>query len=484
MGSLNEKRLYWVWSSVLLKTVLELVPPDFFNTDQAKQTVKTPDPYTGCLSWVLYYFRFALNLGLLLKHTISGPWMSEEEKKIPWTERFQTQWAQRKFTLLNDSLWATANMVSFFWLNGKGALGTYGDLLTIALLVFDISVAVWDFEEQKTKYNKEMLDYNLNIKDLKNEIYLAKLAYENRLADLKLHMGKYTNKNIPDYETKINKLKNQINIEETKYNRIKSKFELELVVIQRAQKKCQREWDYSKLTLINNIAYAVGLMLAFVLLTTPFMPIAAGALAAIGVAGAVLCFAFTVIYNAVKGGMEIHKAQMSAKEAEQEYKEKITQFNKLKDEQVNEKKLLFLEIKQLHAETEYQKKLVVLQTMHLVRSVLFEALIPAIIFVSMVFLPLGIGFAVLGAVVALAILSNLAINAKFKPEKEKLTEFNKQEYENFFIYTQDKDNSSKSLTFFKPGEKPTIAKIPPVADETDNDLYDTSLLYRNNPQPE
>ncbi|WP_277619256.1 hypothetical protein [Legionella norrlandica] len=178
MGWFNEKRLYWVWGSSFLKVILGALPTDFFNVTQATQVVKAPDPYTGTISWALYYFRFSLNMFLLLKHTIKGPWMSEKEKRKPWTERFLTQWDQRKFSLLNDSIWATGNLVCFFWLTGKGALGTWGDVLTLALLVFDISIAIWDFEEQKTRHNKEMLDFDNNIKGLERLIKKAKEKFK------------------------------------------------------------------------------------------------------------------------------------------------------------------------------------------------------------------------------------------------------------------------------------------------------------------
>ena len=446
MSSLNEKRLYWVWGSSLLKTVLEIMPPDFFNADQAKQVVRTPDPYTGCLSWTLYYFRFSLNLGLLLKHTISGPWMSKEEKSIPWTERFQTQWAQRKFTLLNDSLWGICNMASFFWLTGKGLLGTMGDLLTIVLLVFDISVSLWDFEEQKTKYNKEMLDYENHINQL-NE--------------------------------KIRKPKADIEAEEEHQRKIKQ-YQIQLHTLERARSKCKREWDSSKISLINTITYSVGLLLAFVLLTAPFFPIAAAALTALVVSGAVICFTFNVIYNSIKGGIEVYKARESVKEAKLDYKLKIDAFKELisknPDLNDNEKKLLFLEIKQSKAETDFQKQKVVLQTMHLIRSILFEALVPTIIFVSFVFLPLGVGFGVLGAVIALAILSNLTINALFKPEKEELSEFDEEEYSAFCEDLNNQDQKSSKTVGFFPAVAPEASKSDgdqPSLDSDENLIHST-----------
>ena len=435
MGAFNEKRLYWVWGGGLLKTVLELLPPDFFNLEQAKQTIQIPDPYTGCLSWALYYFRFSLNFSLLLKHTVSHPWMTEEEKSTPWTERFLTQWDQRKFTLLNDFVWATGNILCFFLLKGPGALGTAGDALTLALLMFDISLAVWEFAEEETNYNKEMLDYKNNIKELKNQIKQSK---------------------------------DEAELEE---------YKLRLYALKRAKKQCKRDWDHKKINLIINISYAVGLMLAFFLLATPFLP----ALAIAGPAGAVLCFALTVIFNVVKGALEINKTKQSVNDIKDDLKNKIEAFKKLGEQEtagmdddkrrllLKEKQFLFLEIKQLMAETEYQKQMVTLQTVHLIRSTIFEIVFPAVVFVSIVFLPLGFGFAGLGAIIAilgavslLAIGSNLLVNTLFTPEKDPLQPLDNQE---FAAFCKDPDGWSKKLknsnNFFASKEKEPIVKAIP-----------------------
>lgn len=424
MGWVNEKRLYWVWTSSLIKTMLELLPDGFFYGDQAKQIVKMPDLYTGTMSWGLYYFRFALNLGLLLKHTIRGPWMEKrdgsgymEEANTPWTERFSTQWAQRKFSLLNDFFWATGNLLCFFWLCGGGVAGAWGDLLTVALLVFDIALAVWDYEEQKTAHNKAMLDYETAIIHLKSQIDAIKLR----------------NEKDKSRETELM---------------------TQLAALERAKKQCQREWDYQNINLATSVAYAVGLMLAFVLLTAPFIPLPAATIAAMSVAGAVLCFALSIIANAIKGGLEIHKSKMISKELKADYAQSVRRFRELQhtdpDMDDNAKKLLFLEIKKLMAETEYQEKIVNQQIMNLIRSVLIESLVPALVFTSFVFLPLGTGLAILAAAVALALVSHVLINKICTPEKEELKEFNQAEYESFCQNPEHwKKATGKSQAFFQ-----------------------------------
>ncbi|MDP3268932.1 MAG: hypothetical protein Q8M40_07770 [Legionella sp.] len=392
MRVFNEKRLYWVWASSFIKTMLDLLPPDFLNTDQGKQTIRTPDPYTGTLSWALYYFRFSLNLGLLLKHTIAGPWMAKEDRtefNTPMLERFKTQWAQRKFTLLNDSLWATANLVCFFWLTGKGTMGTLGDALTLGLLLFDTSMAIWDFEEQRTAFNAEMEDFKNAIENLDK---LIKASDESTAKKLLIQQNS----------------------------------------LKQAQEQCQRQWDMDKLSLINNMAYAIGLVIAFALLATPFMPIPAQALAAINLAGGILCFALGVVYNAIKGGLEIYKEHASAKDIVRSYKEKRSAFRETPDWDDNTKKLLYLEMKQLEAKTDFQHEMVVYKTMHLIRTIIVESFIPAIIMVNLIFLPVGIGIAVVAAAIGIAIASSKLIDSVFKPEDLKeLEPLKEQDYMQF-----------------------------------------------------
>ncbi|WP_454781399.1 hypothetical protein [Legionella sp. WA2022007384] len=417
MGKLNEKRLYWVWGSTFLKTVIGLVPEGRFNSKQAAEAIKTPDPYTGNLSWTLYYARFFLELGILLRHTIKGSWMEKDEAEMPWEDRFLTQWEQRKFDLLNDSVWGTANLVCFFWLTGKGSLGMAGDAVTLALLVFDIILSVWAFEEQRIKHNKAMLQYNEDIERLEKQLQ----AYQ-----------------------AVEKEKKILTVEEKAEKR---QIEMQLHTLKNEKARCERDWRLQKISLINNIAYAVGLMLAFLVLTMPFLPVAAPVLASMAIAGAVLCLVFTIINNAIKGGIELYKTQKTIQEQRDQVARLTLQLKQNYDDD-KERKFLFLEIKQCQAETEYQKRVRVYQTASLVRSILIEAFIPAIVFASLMFVPLGIGVPVLLIAVALGVASNYAVDALFKPEEKEELKFNPDEYNKFCEDIFKPENSSK---FFKKG---------------------------------
>lgn len=395
MGAVNGKRLYWIWGSSLLKTVLSLLPNEFYNVQQAGKIVCLPDPYTGCLSWSLYFARFAMNFALLLKHVL--PWsLTKEELELSWTERFKLQWEYRKFTLLNDSLWGIANLFCAVWLTGSAVLGAAGDALTVVLLAFDVGVSIWDFKEQKEGYLAEIKKFNEDIQSIEEQIKKAKNS-----------------------------------------NDKKTLLEFHLANLIKARAISEKRWELNKLNLYNSLAYAAGLMLAFVVFTLPFMPVPAVPAMILGVVGAALCFGFTVINNALKIGFELYQTKVELSKTKKSFAELIELLENLfktnPNRNDNEKRFLFLEIKKLQATSEYQRHLVQFQTLGLVRHTIIELIVPTVIFSSLVFLPLGMGLAALGCALGLAIGSHWLINYFYEPDEDmkKLPDFNEHEYLEF-----------------------------------------------------
>lgn len=452
MGWVNDKRLYWVWASSFLKTTLSLLPDDFFNIDQANKAIKTPDLYTGTMSWGLYYFRFALNLGLLLKHTIAGPWMSKEEKSEGTWERFKTQWAQRKFNLLNDSIWATGNLLCFFLLYGSGAAGAWGDVLTIGLLVFDITLAFWDYHEQKTQHEKQVNDYVTAITELQSQAEKLKLGNDTlqRELDELMHKLKQAGQEKLKIEQEIQEKQKKIAEQEQALIELN----LKSSALKRAKDKCAREWNYQKMNLVTGVVYACGLMLAFAMLAMPFLP----AIAAVSAVGSALCFTLSLINNAVKSGIELHKMKMTAKELRAEQEERINAFKALSalpftDD--NAKRLMFLEVKKLRIDSEHQEKMIAKQTVNLMRSILIESMIPPLVFLSFVMLPLGAGLGILAASFAFAVATHLLIERIFKEDKPGLNKLEEKEYEEFCADPDNWDKKSNSSAHFFKGKKAT-----------------------------
>jgi hypothetical protein len=390
MNEVNGLRLYWVWGGGLLNTVLSTLPEDFTNLEQARYGMTLPAPITGYMSWILYYARFGLNLSLLLKHTIPGPWMSVDEAKIDYRDRFKTQWEQRKFALLNDSIWGMANMACFFWLTGSGIFGYYGNVATAALLVMDVCLTTWRFYEESTAYNAKMETYEKDTNTLRLKIDDEKISEEARAI-----------------------LKHQLDS------------------LIKAQDQCKFDWRYKKYGLINDLTYTIALLVAFSIMCCFLFPPAAMAPAAVmmlGLVGAAMCFVFTIVTTAVTGGLEVAKSNESRRMAKQECQSILEQFLITDDEDI--KKQLYLEMKQLLANSDYQRQLAQFQKAKLIRSIFIEAVVPALVFVSFVFMPLGIGAAVLGAAFALAVITHLILK-KFEPPAVKLPVFDEAQYQRF-----------------------------------------------------
>lgn len=398
MGALNERRLYWVWGDGFLASVLSLLPADFGHRLEAEQTLGTVRHVAGYVSWILYYSRFGINLGLLLKHAIQGPWMKEKETQIPAWDRFKTQWNQRKFNLLNDSIWATVNLVTFFWLTGSSWLGYSGNLLTVGLLLVDTVLSIWRFYEESTAYNKTMLRYENDLEALNEKIRDTEAALtideENAMLQDKLAA---------------------LTIEQEK--------------LLADRKQTEMEWRYKKYKAAAGFAYSTGLLAGFIVMCCIMPPGVLPATALVlGVAGAAVCFALTVAYNAVTSALDIGQIAQQRQLLKQERQKLVDEF--LKSNDPDEKKFLYLEIMRLDAESSYQGKKIAFQTAQLIRSIFIDAMMPVLIFTALTFMPTGIGIGVIAAGLALAVISRLILN-QFEPGKAKAPEFDEAAYESF-----------------------------------------------------
>lgn len=395
MGGLNVWRLYWVWGGSFTSLLISLLPDDFFKKQQAQSTLSTPAPFTGYLSWILYYARFGINLSLLLKHTIAGPWMNVEEKKLfagekyPTWMRFKTQWDQRKFTLLNDSIWATANLACFFWLIGEGMMGYFGNIATTALLFMDTCISIWRYCEEDTQHQKDMVRYERDLKILRR------------------------------------------NIRATSDEGERHRLQLELQTLTKAKKKCEFDWRYKTYGLQNDIVYAVGLMVAFAVmcgvLCPPSVLLPATALL-LGVIGVALCFTLSVIYAGVGAGIDMAKVRTSKVALQKEGQALLKEFVGTKDEMV--KKRLYLEMKQMVAETDEKAQQIRYQQRVLMRDMILKVMIPPLVFLSLVFMPLGVGLGVLAVGFAIAVISHKMIEDE-KPGKTALPKMDEVAFARF-----------------------------------------------------
>ena len=324
LNDINNERLYWVWDGGLLKTVLEAIPADFHNNAGAQGVLNAPAEGLGYVSWIIYYTRFSINLSLLLKHSAPSwaPWLSKEEKQIPTWDRFKTQWAQRKFALLNDLAWASVNLICFFWLIGSEVKAYGGNALIMALLVFDILLTTWRFLEASTQYNRANKAFDEKIKALERQIDME-------------------NAWITEKEEKM-KTSQKLDAEESKEKETKLRLVIQLLQerneLIKLQKKTQKDWRYQRFNLINNLVYSSGLICGWCLiggvLFAPGGALAASqtAMLAMGLAGGAFVFVLMVAYQAISMGLEVAKMKSSVKENKEQINTLRAEFEAIRDE--------------------------------------------------------------------------------------------------------------------------------------------------------
>lgn len=396
MSAVNVKRLYWVWGGSMLSALFEMFPDDFYNKLEAQANMDVPSPLTGYMSWILYYTRFGINLFLLLKHVY---YPSKDEMDMSPEQRFITQWNQRKFALLNDSIWGFANMLCHLLLRGPGMLGYAGNIVTVGLLLMDVILTAWRFWEEHTKYKATMLAIVRDKKKIEEQILVLK-AQPIRNA--------FEEQQLKDLEADLKQLT-------------------------QLEAKTNFEWKYKKLGLTNELIYAVGLMLAFSIMCCMFFPpatIVPATALIIALCGAALCFLLTFATAVVSGAIEIAKTK-ELRALELEHCNKLLEeFKDTKDPK--RKQQLYLEIKFGLAESEYQQRMIGFQIVKLLRSSFIDALIPPLVFVSLMFVPIGIGIVMLAAGLALAIISNAIIN-RFEPQHDKMPDFDESVYGELLI---------------------------------------------------
>ncbi|MFA5959044.1 MAG: hypothetical protein WC785_00830 [Tatlockia sp.] len=416
MTAINSERLlYWVWGSSLFSYILAIWPDDAFNKQQAQMGLNTVAPFFGYMSWVLYYARFSINLMLLVKHTL-GPWvMQNDENDIPMMERFKTQWELRKFALINDAVWATANLACFYWLVGSGLFGYAGNLVTVGLLFMDLVLSTWQFWEESTRHNKN--------------------SWSLQERRLKLLLDRGSN---PENRAQIDE---------------------ELFTLEKMIAKSEGDWAYRRAELLSGWFYALGLILSFTVMCCLFLPPFTATAAVVGLGGAALCFLLSVADGIIKGGIAIAKTKHEQRLVKLQYDELVKKFKQVPDgvNSENIKKQLYLDIERLRNTGQHQERIMNFQAIQLLRTVLINALVPGIIFCSLMFMPLGIGLAVMAAGLAIALISHILIK-RLEPKAKDLPVFNQAKYEAFASKVKHAEPKG-GLGLFHPREKPAKDKV-------------------------
>ncbi len=410
IGDINEVRLYWVWAGGMLSTLLNILAVNFFHDMQARAVLGSVGRITGYMSWILYFTRFGLETMMLLKHTLKGPWMSQEEQAlgVPIWARFKTQWDARKFIILNDLIWGVVNLLCFFWLTGAGKLGYAGNVLTVGLLFMDMTLVIWRASEQYTRFNQEHNQLSELLTTLDDQL----TQLERNLQEAQITADKET------LQEEIRLKKIFLRDTDTRLSALKF------------------EWTYQKRHLINDILYAASLIFSFTVVCCAFVPpmlLASVAtpllLGIIGCVGASLCFLFSLNYVVVKGSIDIRKIQALKKDTHNNKDRAESMLGFLEDTQLLEdtqnedadaqlsQEIFEQKQKQHEQQLSYQTRLIRYKQADLVRLVIFETVVPAVVLSVLLFAPIspGLGILVVGLGLV-AMLMSKKLWQKFEPK--------------------------------------------------------------------
>lgn len=373
MGLVNGWRLYWVWGGGSSRSLLDLLPKEWVNLAQTRQALAIPADSLGYMSFMLYYARFLVELSLLIKHVIEA---NGDEANIPWLERLNIQWQQRKFILLNDLVWGTVNLACFFWLTGPGTLGYIGNVVTLGLLLMDLSITIWARWEARTQY------------------LVDKGRYEHDIA--------------------------LIGDEDQKH------------ALEKAFAEFEFEARYQHYQLILAITYAAALVLSFSVAASFFLlpgVLPLGASLLVPAVGAALCFASSLALSIAQSSIAIMKDEELAFLANEEALRLHGLIGVRDDDQT---KLYYLDMLSAQNDKAHHDELAAYKKVELAHSVVVQLLIPPVLLSSLLLLPLTPALSVFAATLVVALIAHSVMKAYDPSQKAlPLPEFNEDDYNTF-----------------------------------------------------
>lgn len=176
-GTTNWYRLF----AIRLKRVFEAVVPVLKmlnHKTMMKEYIRVITKVSNCsygflalLSWSFYLPRIIANTVLLIKHTVPGSWMSEQERSIALSVRLKQQLEKRWFELVNDSIWVIGGLLTCFVISGAPAA-----YITFALYGVDCVVMAVKSVLQWRKLNNKKQELDDSIKRFESK-KLELLAY-------------------------------------------------------------------------------------------------------------------------------------------------------------------------------------------------------------------------------------------------------------------------------------------------------------------
>ncbi|MDP3704310.1 MAG: hypothetical protein Q8R24_00180 [Legionellaceae bacterium] len=473
MSMTNGRRLCWVWNRCFIESILPF----------AHEQLLTSTIIAAYVSWTLYWIRGGVVAYGGLEHAFDS-WVSKEEQVIDEERRRKAHWNERRDDILNDLIWGASNFACCFWLVGPGAVGFAGDLLTGVLLCMDLALAALRYRDGITDHNLKMRDYNDQLKSVLTElkkiekesihdqkIKASVLKLQKQMAELeseeqKLEQQRKEQWLAPDMSHLI-ALKQSVMSEMENMDSILRNMNIQtrrdhpvdieqldvlvrkFTVVHWAKEDCKNRWDDKYVALLYDVAYAVALLVAFVMMCGFYLHGIALPVA-VSIIGAAMLTVSTIVWRSAVARLEYGAIERTAESNETEYAKLMDKFIALGEEYQKEleksqtnliddtrtqllnkydrqridyqMKQLYLDMLQLGATSGEQYEQVHFKIIELLRATLLRLLVPAAIILTLMFAPVSIFavpsyvFLMLGVLV-LAVASSYGIEKICKPKK-------------------------------------------------------------------
>ncbi|WP_133128081.1 hypothetical protein [Legionella nagasakiensis] len=162
----NITRMQLVFSRLTLKQLLVMIQGSSFlekiDIGDMLSTLDKPAGVFNMLSVGVFAARFAINIGMILKHTF---FPSDAEKSLSLKERFSQELSKRHCDLLNDMVWGVVNGLTNYsmYFNISAPVANW---ITAGFLLFDVSLLFYrrwlaeqDYLLKKEQYLHEKASY-------------------------------------------------------------------------------------------------------------------------------------------------------------------------------------------------------------------------------------------------------------------------------------------------------------------------------------
>lgn len=399
----------------------------FSHEGQLKETMGDLAFPMGVLSGFTHFFRF---FAVELRETIRearNQWQPLKGNKIyeeyssyapkleekTSAQRFLDDLSSRKFALLNSFLWGSVNTFCFAYKLVKGNSAAFAiSALTLTVLIVDVALSLWRYLQLKNEYKSQEEAINKKIED--NETKLHQLREDLQKTEKMYSIAKKSDEREEEYDLKKDRdaLINQIQYLQGSNNDLKESIS-----------SLKAKWHYQQYKIWNGLAQDVGAAVVGGC-TLAFLLGGFAGITIVGVVGAVALFALKLLFNAINATVDYLELTASSNRRRSEAENHAREFNALleieprTEETEQSLKYHFLQMKTLLARSGQDKALARFELKKAPVNTFLSALVPAVLFCSLVFLQIGWAILVIAAFLALVVAAQKLIKSWKPPQPD------------------------------------------------------------------